>query len=99
MSRRGFHLSREYSVDPLEILVVREVMRTNVIALPAGLPLPRLTQEEIMGADGARISRGQHLYPIVDEQGILQGVVTRQDLLRLAGDKTRKGRRRRWPTW
>ncbi|HST03662.1 MAG TPA: chloride channel protein [Chloroflexia bacterium] len=85
VSRRGFHLSREYAVDPLEILAVREVMRTNVIALPAGLPLPRLTQEEIMGADGARISRGQHLYPIVDEQGILQGVVTRQDLLRLAG--------------
>ena len=35
VSRRGFHLSREYAVDPLEILFVREVMRTNVVALPA----------------------------------------------------------------
>ena len=35
VSRRGFHLSREYSVDPLEILFVREVMRTNVVAFPA----------------------------------------------------------------
>src|SRR6185295_7589936 len=35
VSRRGFHLSREYSVDPLEILFVREVMRTKVVALPA----------------------------------------------------------------
>src|SRR6185436_16248788 len=34
ISRRGYHLSREYSIDPLEILFVREVMRTNVIALP-----------------------------------------------------------------
>ena len=33
--RRGYHLSREYAVDPLEILFVREVMRTNVVALPA----------------------------------------------------------------
>src|SRR5213594_577144 len=28
VARRGYHLSREYSVDPLEILFVREVMRT-----------------------------------------------------------------------
>ena len=27
VARRGFHLSREYAVDPLEILFVREVMR------------------------------------------------------------------------
>ena len=33
--RRGYHLSREYAIDPLEILFVREVMRTNVVALPA----------------------------------------------------------------
>ncbi len=30
IARRGFHLSREYAVDPLEILFVREVMRTNI---------------------------------------------------------------------
>ena len=29
ISRRGFHVSREYAIDPLEILFVREVMRTN----------------------------------------------------------------------
>jgi chloride channel protein, CIC family len=28
VARRGYHLSREYAVDPLEILFVREVMRT-----------------------------------------------------------------------
>ncbi len=36
VARRGYHLSREYSVDPLEILFVREVMRTKILALPGG---------------------------------------------------------------
>ncbi len=35
VARRGYHLSREYTVDPLEILSAREVMRTNIVALPA----------------------------------------------------------------
>ena len=30
----GFHITREYATDPLEILFVREVMRTKVVALP-----------------------------------------------------------------
>jgi H+/Cl- antiporter ClcA len=34
VARRGFHLSREYAVDPLEILFVREVMRSNIVAIP-----------------------------------------------------------------
>jgi chloride channel protein, CIC family len=28
IARRGYHLSREYAIDPLEVLFVREVMRT-----------------------------------------------------------------------
>src|SRR5437764_15318434 len=35
VARRGYHLSREYAVDPLEILFVREVMRANIVVLPA----------------------------------------------------------------
>src|ERR1700732_1295662 len=35
VARRGFHLSREYAVDPLEILFVRKVMRTTIAVLPA----------------------------------------------------------------
>jgi len=30
VARRGYHLSREYAVDPLEIILVREVMRTSI---------------------------------------------------------------------
>src|SRR5208283_599220 len=44
VARRGYHLSREYAVDPLEILFVREVMRTNIAAISADIPLAELAQ-------------------------------------------------------
>src|SRR5262249_30091131 len=42
VSRRGFHVSREYAIDPLEILFVREVMRSTVVSLAADTPLDAL---------------------------------------------------------
>jgi chloride channel protein, CIC family len=81
VSRRGYHLSREYAIDPLEILFVREVMRTNSVALPANLLLTDVLQS--IRSDGAQ--RGQRLYPVVDNAARLIGVVTRstlQELLR-----------------
>ena len=35
VARRGYHLSREYAVDPLEILFARDAMRTNLVAFPS----------------------------------------------------------------
>lgn len=80
VSRRGFHLSREYAVDPLEILFVREVMRTNAVALKGALPVGQL---EGSLNDGSQ-SRSQRLYPIVDADSRLLGVATRSQLLELA---------------
>ena len=34
LSRRGYHLSREYGVDPLETVMVAQAMHTSVFALP-----------------------------------------------------------------
>ncbi len=79
ISRRGYHLSREYAIDPLEILLVREVMRTNIVAIPAATSshdLPNLHD------DNARPV--QHLYPVVDARKRLTGVVTRHDLQKIA---------------
>jgi chloride channel protein, CIC family len=75
VARRGYHLSREYAVDPLEILFVREVMRTNVVALPAGLTIREMQ-------DSLRIDhrQSQRLLPVVDQVGQLVGVLTRGDL-------------------
>ncbi len=76
ISRRGYHLTREYSVDPLEVLAVQEVMRTRIVALPEDLPLAEL--EKI--ATGDDQPRGQHLYPVLTADGCLKAVVTRREL-------------------
>jgi CIC family chloride channel protein len=79
VARRGFHLSREYSIDPLEILFVREVMRTVVAALPAGAPFDALAHS--LHGDGTR--GRQQLYPVIGDRRQLLGVVTRTDLQKL----------------
>ncbi len=76
ISRRGFHITREYSVDPLEVFSVREVMRTQIVALPVDLTLPELAAI----AEGVDQPRGQHLYPVLDADGKLLAVVTRREL-------------------
>jgi H+/Cl- antiporter ClcA len=77
ISRRGFHLSREYAIDPLEILFVREVMRTNMVAFHHDISMDDLSRR-IQSAHS-----GQHLYPIVSDAGDLEGVMTRGDLHRV----------------
>jgi len=83
VSRRGFHLSREYSVDPLEILFVREVMRTNVVAFASATVIAEAAAH--LRPDHSPL--GQHLYPVLDEKGKVLGVITRKDLRRLAEEK------------
>src|SRR5258705_4860835 len=79
VSRRGYHLTREYAIDPLEILFVREVMRRNIVALPADIGLEALHHSLRAGAP----RRQQLLYPVIDPESRLVGVVTRTDLQQL----------------
>jgi H+/Cl- antiporter ClcA/CBS domain-containing protein len=79
VARRGFHLSREYATDPLEVLFVREAMRTALVALPAEATMEDLRR--ILLRAPAR--RGQHLYPVVDREKRVKGVVTRRELREL----------------
>jgi chloride channel protein, CIC family len=82
VSRRGYHLSREYAVDPLEILFVREVMRTNIVALPASGSVT----EAVGKLNSENVRRGQMLYPLVADDGRLHGVITRTGLQRAISD-------------
>lgn len=79
ISRRGYHLSREYGLDPLEILFVREVMRTNVVALPGNATLEEA--RELVHPHTR--PQGQYLFPVVNAERGLLGVVTRKELFRL----------------
>jgi CBS domain-containing protein len=83
VSRRGFHLTREYSIDPLEILFVREVMRTNVAAFDEATTLEQAAAH--LRPDHS--PRGQHLYPVLDGERRLAGVITRKRLRELAAER------------
>jgi H+/Cl- antiporter ClcA/CBS domain-containing protein len=85
VSRRGFHLSREYSIDPLEIVFAREVARRSVVALAgdadpeevaAVLAKPR--SSELSARTAA--AHEQRLFPIIDKDKRLIGVITRGTL-------------------
>jgi CBS domain-containing protein len=78
VSRRGFHVTREYATDPLEILFTREVMGSDVAAIPAGM-----LRAELSAALAGK-HRGQSLFAVVDGAGELVGVVTRWVLERWA---------------
>ncbi|HLJ82386.1 MAG TPA: chloride channel protein, partial [Ktedonobacterales bacterium] len=79
VARRGFHLSREYAVDPLEVLSAREVMLTDVVTLSADL---RVTS--LRGHPAGKAENRRRLYPVVDAEGQMIGVLTRADLVGLA---------------
>ncbi len=88
VARRGYHLSCEYAVDPLEILFARDVMRQNILAFPAAAPCG--TVANTLHPDHER--KGQSLYPVVDEEKRLVGVITRSNLLRILQDRPSAGR-------
>ena len=75
VARRGYHLSREYAVDPLELLYVREVMRTDIVALQADGTL-----REARAILTGNHKPGQELVPVVDPGGVLRGVLTLREL-------------------
>jgi CBS domain-containing protein len=84
VARRGYHLSREYAVDPLEILFAREVMRSNIFTLASEMP-----REAVVGALRFDSKKSvQRLFPVLDGSTQLAGVVTRGDLEQLLARTT-----------
>jgi CBS domain-containing protein len=75
IARRGLHLTREYSTDPLEIFFAREVMTRDPVTLRADESLESVLSRRIpAGAEPA-------LYPVVDGSGALTGILTLRELL------------------
>ena len=69
VARRGFHISREYSIDELEVLFVRDVMRTEITVLGPGDEPPELPDEHD--------ERTQFVFPVLDDDANLVGALTR----------------------
>ncbi|WP_442783939.1 chloride channel protein [Collimonas fungivorans] len=71
IARRGYHIYREYGVDPLERQHVDEVMTHAVTAIPASLTIAE-TLERHFGAQQVH-----RCYPVVDINQGLMGMVER----------------------
>jgi H+/Cl- antiporter ClcA/CBS domain-containing protein len=86
LSRRGFHLSREYGVDPLETAMVRDVMHTSVFALPEQTTRQAAREwlAKMNERGAASWSHWQRLFPLVDAAGQLNGVLTRSQMIAAA---------------
>jgi CBS domain-containing protein len=82
IARRGYHLTREYDVDPLEVLFVHEVMATDVVSFRVGEDINDVLATFVSGRHQMRDPQHrQRLYPVVDDRGIMRGVLTRRDVL------------------
>jgi CIC family chloride channel protein len=71
VARRGFHVMREYSVDPLEATFVREVMDTSIHAVNPEQDLDELYNSLREGSTHRR----QRFYPVLNANGALVGVL------------------------
>ena len=76
VARRGYHVSREYEIDPLHALLVRDVMATDVLTVD-----PRSSAAELYErlAEGS-LQRRQRLYPVLDGDGLLLGALALSDV-------------------
>jgi CBS domain-containing protein len=88
VARRGFHISREYAIDELEVLFVRDVMNTEIVVLsaddtPIGV-LPQIVPD--------RHERSQHLYPVIDDDANLVGAAMYAEITAWAKDDARRDR-------
>jgi CBS domain-containing protein len=70
-------------VDPLEILKVHEVMRTNVVAVEGEQSAYQLAKRLHTGEH----LQGQNHLPVLDDSRTLLGVITRKNLVQLAREQ------------
>jgi chloride channel protein, CIC family len=79
LARRGYHVTREYSIDPFELVRVRDVMDKGVPTVAAGMRVSELSDRIARGDPD--FSRRQGTL-IVDKQNRLVGIITRGDMVR-----------------
>jgi H+/Cl- antiporter ClcA/predicted transcriptional regulator len=87
VARRGFHVTREYAVDPLDVLLVKDVMQTAVVGLPASA-----SAEDIERLLDTKLGALEPLYAVMEGDRRFIGVVTRRQLVRWR-DEPPDGRR------
>jgi CBS domain-containing protein len=85
IARRGFHITREYSVDPLAILRVEEVMDLEPPVIKQNVRVSELS--DLIARHDPKVSKRQGTL-IVDENEKLVGIITRGDVVRALENRT-----------
>jgi chloride channel protein, CIC family len=80
IARRGYHIMREYSVDPFAVHRVEEVMDPHAPTIPSSMNVSELSGR--IAQRDPLVTQHQGLC-IVDEENRLLGIITRGDLLRV----------------
>ncbi|MGW2642049.1 CBS domain-containing protein [Streptomyces sp. NPDC001348] len=91
LARRGLHLTREYSIDPLEVHLVRQLETPATVTFRGDRPAGEITALLRAAHDAGDPERllAQRLYPVLDEDGTVSGVVTRHAMVHAdAADRT-----------
>jgi CBS domain-containing protein len=88
VARRGYHVMREYNVDPLTMVRVGEVMDRNVTPVPTAMPLMELSER--IAAHDPQIARHEGML-IVDGKDELAGIITHGDVLRALAQNGKDG--------
>src|SRR6185437_282752 len=81
IARRGYHIYREYGVDPLERVFVEDVMTRDVRTIDADMPA-RAALARYFGADQAH-----RAFPVVRNAAVV-GIVDRATLAAALNDDT-----------
>jgi chloride channel protein, CIC family len=77
VARRGFHVLREYAVEPLDVLFAEDVMSTNVLTLSSGMLMTDVKAIILAKPE----MRWQRLLPVVTPDGVVLGVISWQDIM------------------
>ncbi|HEY2249827.1 MAG TPA: chloride channel protein [Planctomycetaceae bacterium] len=77
IARRGILAPAEYFADALEHVLVRDAVSKNLVTLNVDDTLAKIREWFASGAEGA----SHQAFPVVNEKGIVTGVLTRRELL------------------
>ena len=80
IARRGVRVPAEYSADLLDSMIVSDVASTDVLSLKAEDTLATVREWLASAIKGA----SHQGFPVLNQKGLLLGVVTRRDLLDLS---------------
>jgi H+/Cl- antiporter ClcA len=79
VARRGFHVMREYAVDPLAVTRVGEVMVRDAPVIPATMKVTELS--DLIASRDPAVAQHQGML-VLDDKERLVGIITRGDVVR-----------------